>query len=78
MPAPQTLNHRYLVEDVPCGTVPTSSLGSEVGVATPIHDAMIEIASRVCREDFWTTGRTAEKLGLSSVGVAGIAARISA
>lgn len=78
MPAPHTLDHRYLVEDVPCGTVPTSSLGSEVGVDTPIHDAMIEIASRVCREDFSTTGTTAEKLGLSNVGAAGIAARVSA
>lgn len=32
---------------------------------TPMMDSFVNLASAICGRDFWTEGRTAEKLGLS-------------
>jgi len=63
--SPGGLNHRFMVEDVTCGLVPLASVGQELGIATPIMNAFIEIASVVSMRDFRQEGRTAEKLGLA-------------
>jgi len=64
-PAPAALSHRYLVEDVPCGAVPTASLGRAAGVDMPVHQSLVELASLVHGRDYWSIGRSAERLGLS-------------
>jgi opine dehydrogenase len=64
-PAPAALSHRYLSEDVPCGAVPTASLGRAAGVAMPIHESLIELAGLVHGRDYWNAGRTADRLGLA-------------
>lgn len=40
---PKTLQHRFLTEDIPCGLVPVSRLGRQLGIPTPCTDLMIEI-----------------------------------
>jgi opine dehydrogenase len=62
--APITLNTRYLLEDVPTGLVPISSVASHVGVETPTINAIIQLSGVVCGKDFWKEGRTVEKIGI--------------
>jgi len=64
---PLTLTDRYLTEDVPYGLVPMSQLGEKLGVATPLMNALIELASALNREDYRKTGRTLESLGLAEL-----------
>ncbi len=68
--APGEVNTRYILEDVPTGLVPISSLGKMVGVPTPTMDAIIELASAITGEDFRISGRSLRNLGLEEMGVA--------
>ncbi len=61
---PTSVQSRYITEDLPFGLVPRSQLGRLVGVPTPVIDGIVSIGSIVCREDYWSTGRTLESLGL--------------
>jgi opine dehydrogenase len=67
VPAPVTMRHRYLTDDVPCLAVPASELAGLLGVRAPVHHALIEIASVICGEDFRANGRNAELLGLGGL-----------
>ena len=58
-------HHRYVTEDVACGLALWSSLGRRLGVATPLADAFLAIASAVNGEDYKRSGRTFENLGLA-------------
>ena len=78
LPAPATLAHRYLAEDVPCGAVPVASLGRAVGVPMPIHESLIELAGVVHGCDYWTVGRTVERLGLAGRDAAQITELVAA
>lgn len=62
--APASLNHRYMWEDVPTGLVPIAELGRACGVATPVTEMLIDLASTVFGVDFRRAGRTLEKLGM--------------
>jgi len=62
---PTTTTHRFIVEDTMSGLVPLASVGHALGIATPMMDAFVSIAGAVCGRDFWTEGRTAEKLGFA-------------
>lgn len=66
-PAPASLRHRYLTEDVPCGAVPVASLSRQLALATPVHDALIALASTACNTDFATAGRTSARLALAGL-----------
>jgi len=65
MKGPEHLKDRYVTEDVPYGMVLLSSLGDLLGVPTPTHDAVIQLASVINRTDYWKTGRGMKQLGLS-------------
>jgi opine dehydrogenase len=69
---PNDLNGRYLTEDAPCSLVAMAHLGHIVGVETPLMTSVIHLASTLKSEDYWTTGRTLEKLGLVGKSVAEI------
>ena len=64
---PCSVQDRYITEDLPFGLVPRSELGDLVGVATPVIDGIVSVGSIVCREDYWKTGRTLDKLGLAGM-----------
>lgn len=65
--APQTLDCRYIFEDVPMSLVPMSSIGKEIGIKTPTIDAVIHLASIMHGKDYWKIGRTAKKLGIKGM-----------
>jgi len=67
MKGPEHLKDRYVTEDVPYGMVLLATLGSLLGVPTPTHDAVIQLASVVNRTNYWKTGRGVKELGLSSM-----------
>ncbi|MBX5457371.1 MAG: NAD/NADP octopine/nopaline dehydrogenase family protein [Thermogemmatispora sp.] len=62
--APANLDSRYLHEDIPFGLVPMSELGRALGVATPVMDALITLASCISRRDYRAEGWTLARLGL--------------
>jgi opine dehydrogenase len=61
-----------ILEDLPTGLVPYSSLGQEFNIRTPLCDAFIEIANAMMKRDFRKEGRTLENLGLRGLGIEGI------
>lgn len=64
-PAPESLGHRYLIEDVPYGLVPMSEIARLAGVRTPTIDALIELASTLMQSAYRREGRTAARMGLA-------------
>lgn len=54
---PNSINHRYLTEDVPIGCKIYHDLGVQYGVPTPIIDSMITIAGAFHQKNFFETSR---------------------
>lgn len=65
--APTRLNMRYITEDVPTSLVPISSVGKKFGVQTPTIDSIIHIASCLNQTDYWSEGRTVERLNIHNM-----------
>ena len=64
--APENMQHRYVSEDIPYSLVPIATLGASLNIPTPNMDSIINIACMCNAEDYWTTGRNAQKLGFNS------------
>ena len=62
---PQSLDHRYLHEDVGWGLVPWAELGRSLGVPTPVMDALITLGSTLNGRDYRAEGLTLDRLGLA-------------
>src|SRR5438445_815716 len=62
---PASLQHKYVIEDVPCGLVAMSALGRAAGVATPVIDGLITLTSMMLRRDSCSEGRNPAQLGLA-------------
>ncbi|HET7573113.1 MAG TPA: NAD/NADP octopine/nopaline dehydrogenase family protein [Gaiellaceae bacterium] len=75
-PAPGTLDHRYLTEDVPCGALPVSELGALVGVKVDATRNAVELASLVLGRDVRASGRTLDRLGLAGLDRDGVRAAV--
>ena len=69
---PSDINNRYLTEDAPFGLVTWSSIGKQVGVATPTIDSIINIYCIVHEKNWWKEGRTARDLGIAGMSTASI------
>ncbi len=67
--APPSLQHRYLLEDVPTSLVPMVSMAQQYGVDTPLMASIIHVASALMQHDFWAEGRTTERLGIQGLSV---------
>jgi opine dehydrogenase len=65
--SPSSLDHRYVLEDVPTGLVPISYLGRLAGVETPAIDAVVNMACQLYDCDFWSIGRNLRSLGLEGL-----------
>jgi opine dehydrogenase len=64
---PSTLQHRYVLEDIPTGLVPISYLGKLSGIKTPVIDSVVDIASQLYQTDFWSVGRKLRCMGLNGM-----------
>ncbi len=60
--APQSLQMRYITEDVPTGLVPLSSLGKFLGIPTPTINSIIGLANALFSYDFYQRGRTLDNI----------------
>ena len=65
--APQTVNVRYITEDVPMSLVPISEFGRIFGVETTAIDSLINLANIILKTNFWKTGRNLKRLGLEGL-----------
>lgn len=66
--SPENLHTRYIHEDVPCTLVPVRQLAQLAGVAVPVIESVVSMASVIAKEDFMKTGRTLESLGWGDYG----------
>lgn len=66
--SPETLDHRYLIEDVGCTLIPMKELAELAGVKTPLVDSVICMAGILTGVDFESEGRTLARLGLDGMG----------
>jgi opine dehydrogenase len=64
---PDSLENRYVTEDIPYGLVAWASLAKAVGVDTPIMNALIEIGGVIMGKNCWLEGRNLKKMGLASL-----------
>ncbi len=64
-----SLDTRYLTEDLPNGLVFLSSLAHQYSVPTPTCDAFIQLWEVISGQNFRTQGRTMEKLRLLGVSI---------
>ena len=62
---PDSLHHRYIVEDGLAGVALMVSIGAEYGVPTPLSEALLKIATVISGVDFMAEGRTLHNLGIS-------------
>ncbi|HEX5498309.1 MAG TPA: NAD/NADP octopine/nopaline dehydrogenase family protein, partial [Thermomicrobiales bacterium] len=72
--APGSLDTRWLTEDIPYGLATWAALADQVGVDTPLMDALVTMASAVLGRDFRTETRTPADLGLAGLDAGDIAA----
>ncbi len=72
MKGPESLKDRFVTEDVPYGMVFLSTLGGLLGIPTPTHDAVIQLASVINRTNYWKTGRGVKELGISKLNKQGL------
>ena len=65
--APSTIQHRYISEDVPASLVPIAAIGEMFGVPTPTIRSIITLANVIHGIDYWTEGRTVDRLGIQDM-----------
>ena len=59
--------HRYMLEDTRLGLSLIVSVGRWAGVATPVAEGLLNIASAITERDLYSEGRTLENLGLAEL-----------
>ena len=53
---PNSLDHKFITEDVPTGLIPMSAIGAAAGVKTPAIDALVEMVRNMTGKDFAAEG----------------------
>jgi opine dehydrogenase len=74
--APTTLDHRYLLEDVPTGLIPLLELGGAAGLDLPTLTGLVDRARVALGGEPWPRQRTLDALGLDGLGTEEIRARV--
>ena len=64
---PVIVDSRYISEDVPQGLVMMEAIAAQLGIATPICTALIEMATAALGRDMRSEGRKPEKLGIENI-----------
>ncbi|CAB3884765.1 NAD/NADP-dependent octopine/nopaline dehydrogenase family protein [Achromobacter piechaudii] len=65
--------HRYMLEDTRLGLSFLVSTGRWAGVATPVAQGLLAVASAITGRDLYAEGRTLERFGLDRLSRAGMA-----
>lgn len=75
--APNSCKNRYVTEDVPYLLVPCYELAKLAGVKVNILTSIIHITSAYNDDDYFESGRTLEKMGLSGLSVEELRKKLS-
>ncbi len=67
MAYPVDLWVKWIEWDMPLAMVPFVSLADLAGIPMPIHRGLIDVLGAILETDFWETGATLDKLGLSNL-----------
>lgn len=70
--APTTMQHRFLLEDIPYGMIPLESLGKITGIPTPITTSVIEMACLLTDKDLRSVARDLKKLNMDRLSIGGL------
>ena len=65
--APESLDNRYLHEDIGYGLVPMVQIGKVLNVKTPVMRSLITIASIAANRDYMEWGLNAKKMGIEGL-----------
>jgi len=68
--APETLDDRYMHEDIHSGIGPIAYLGRMAGVPTPTMDALINLACFIMGRDYWRDAINLHQMGLAGKSIA--------
>ena len=66
---PNSMKHRYIVEDASTGQALLISLGEAVHVPTPYSQALVTLASAINQMDYHAHARTIQELGINNMSV---------
>ena len=66
---PASFDDRYYAEDIPFGIASWAKLAKQVGVETPVMDAMTTLGGVIMQCDCNATGRSLEELGIAGMSV---------
>lgn len=75
--APSSAKDRYITEDAPYLLVPCLELAKLLGVKTPIVESVLHLTSAFNNTDYFTAGRTLEKMGLDALSPAEIVSTLA-
>jgi opine dehydrogenase len=75
--APTTLDHRYLLEDVPTGLIPLLELGGATGLDLPVLTGLVDRARVTLGGEPWPRQRTLDALGLDNLAAEDIRALVA-
>ncbi len=67
--APNSIETRYVLEDVPTGLVPIASLGRLAGLEMRAMAGLADVCCALTRRDFWAEGRNLQRLGIAGLTV---------
>jgi opine dehydrogenase len=65
--APDSLRHRYYLEDFGHGLVPFIALAAAAKVAAPVANALLDLGASLTGVDFRAQGRTAQTMGIAGL-----------
>jgi opine dehydrogenase len=71
-PAPKSFDNNYVAEDVPVGLMPIAAIGRAADVSMNATQTLVDMAKLMTGNDYATTGRTLERMGLAGKDAAGI------
>jgi opine dehydrogenase len=60
------LAYHHVLDEMPNSLVPLSSFGCALGVSTPMINAIFDLVSAASDCDFWSEGRSLDRLGLGN------------
>lgn len=63
----ESVDNRYITEDVPVGLGLLHSFGKHLGLPTPVADSIITLAGTMVEEDYFKNARTIESLGYHQI-----------
>jgi opine dehydrogenase len=65
--APDSLRHRYYLEDFGHGLVPFIALADAAGIGVPVANALLDLGATLTGVNFRSTGRTAQTMGIEGL-----------